>query len=875
MKYRRYLRLRGRTAGERARELEEEIEAHIAMRAEELEQHGVPHGRAVAEARARFGDRGALMSSVRTRDERLRRAEIVDDLVRDARVAWRRAVASPHATLLTVLTFAVGIGLTTATLAFADHIVVRPLPYPAPERLVQLQGMDSLRNPVVQVSSANWLDWTAGSRTLAATALYLRRELSVATAGRAYHVPGQLVTPQFFDALGVSMLAGRGFAPGDADAGAIVVSESFWRRELGGSHALGQGLRVDGSLHEVVGVVATRHVFPAGTDIWKPLEPRPEAGSRRNHINWHALARLRDGVTARDAADELSTAAHAVQTADPASDYSYGVRVVPLRTAVVGDYATLLALVTGAVTFVLLLACANLAALNHARTTVRRDEVGIRLALGASRGRVIRQLMTEQLALALAGAVLGVLFASWATRLVSVRLAEQLPRAAEVVLDVRVLAIAVLLTVGSAVAAGLAPALLASRASPRGLLGTRSGRAGARGMSGAVLVGCEVALAIVLLTGGTLLVRSFSALLGRDLGFEPAGVAAGSVALTDPMYRDSAAARLAFWDDLLRRVRAEPGVASAALANWVPGGDGGTAYLVVEGVGEVPDGARYRAVSEGYFETLGIPLLRGRAFDRRDGPGSARVAVINRRLAERHFPDVDPIGRRIKLPGMEGPAESAPWVTVIGVTGDIRQYGYEDDLKPEAFVSVRQVPVWTHALSVVARHRDGHALQAANAVQGAVRALDPALAVRVTLLEAQLGELLATRRITMAVLSGFALLALALAVLGVYGLMAFAVARRVPELAIRAALGASQGGIVRMVLTNAATILMSGATVGLLMAYWLAKLLQGFLIDVTSADALSYVAATLTLLLAGALAAFVPAARAGRVDPMTVLRGEA
>lgn len=868
MKYRRYLRLRGRTRSERVRELQDEIEAHIAMRADDLERRGVPRSRALAEARARFGDATAVLASARARDERLRLWEMADELVRDVRIAWRRALNTPGATLLTVLTFALGIGLTTTTLAFADHILLRPLPYADPARLYQLQGRDSVGNPIAQVSVANWADWTEGSRTIEATALYMGRELAIVTGGDAIHVQGQLVTTGFFDALGTRMLTGRGFAVGDAAAGVVVVSEGLADRELAGS-AVGAKLRIEGSPYVVAGVVPAGLEYPAGTEVWLPLDPPRATGSFRNHINWEAVARLREDVSPADAAAELDAAARRVQEADPVSDYSYGVRLLPLRNAVVGDYASHLKMVLAAVALVLLLACVNLAALNLARSSARREELGLRFALGASRARVVRQLMTEQAALALAGACVGVLFAGWATRLLSLELAGRLPRAEEVVLDGRVLVLAILATACAAIGAGLAPALLASRAAPGRLLGTRGARSGGTGVPGTLLVAAEVALALVLLTTGTLLARSFTAVVARDLGFEPRAVATGPVTLRGPAYPDGAA-RLRAWQALLTRIQREPGT-RAALANWVPGRFGGTSYLVIEGTGPVPDGAGYRVVSDDYFDVLDIPLLRGRTFDERDRAGSTRVALVNRQLVRRHFGERDPIGRRIKLPGMEGPEEEAPWVTIVGVVGDVRHYGYEDDLAPEAFVSHRQVLSW-NTLTLVVHTVEDDGSRSVDAIRRAVHDLDPSLPVRITLLEDDLGELLVARRVTMAALTAFGLLALALAVLGVYGLIAFAVVRRIPELAIRAALGASRVGIVRIVLRNAATVMLGGAAAGLLMAFWLAQLLQNVLIDVRPGDPVSFVAAAAVLLAAGMLAALVPAARAARVDPLTALR---
>ncbi|HSJ13509.1 MAG TPA: ADOP family duplicated permease, partial [Longimicrobiales bacterium] len=820
----------------------------------------------------RFGDPGEVLASARQRERELRRREWFDEVRRDLVLTWRRAARSPAATLLTLATLALAIGLTTIMFAFVDRVLLRPLPFASPERLVVLQGMDSSGTAVARTSYVNWADWQEQSRSLAASAVHMGRELSVVQGGRARHVRGELVTAEFFDVVRPRLASGRGFSAEDRDAGVVVVSEAYLQRELGGRLGPGSSLSLEGRARPVVGVVRRGHEYPADTEVWALTRGEPRGGgAQRNNINWIAIARLAEGATAASAARELSAIARRIQAAEPESDYSHGVAVLGLRDHLVGGARGYLRLLLGAVAYVLLIACANLAALNLARGVQRRGEVALRYALGAGRGRLVRQLVTEQLALALTGGGLGLLLAWVATDVLGAALAGRVPRAAEVSVDLRIVAFTLGLALIAGMLTGVAPAWRTSAERPRALLGGRGFVRGGRGMPGALLVLAEVSMAVLLLAGAGLLLRSFQAVLARDVGFVASDRAIAQIQLSTERYRDEAA-RVVFWDGLQEQLQRDPAVVRAAIANWVPTGMGGTGYLNVEGRSEANAGAAYRVIGEGYFAALGIPVLRGRDLEARDGPAALRVAVISRSLAERYWPGANPVGRRIQVPGMEG-YEDVPWLTIVGVVGDVRHDGHESEVSDHVYVSWRQRPQWTQAMNVVVQAR-GDVGAAGHALVRAAQSLDRELAVEPVPLERELGRLVAERRLVMLLLAFFGAMALALAAVGLYGILSFAVAQRTHEIGVRAALGASRSGIVRMVVLNAGRVVLAGAAAGIVAAFWLTRVLESMLVDVTHADPLTYAAAAVVLALVALGAVFLPARRAAHVDPLTALRAE-
>ena len=878
-KRRRYLRLslKARDAEE---ELREEIESHIAERADDLVRQGLHPARARAVAAERFGDPSTVYRSARNKRERMKRDAWIGGVKRDVLVALRQARSAPGATLTTVVTLALAVGLTTTMYTLVDRVLMRELPYPAAERLVFLQTLDSLGNTIPSMSQDNWHDLNDRNATLAASAIHMPRRFAINNDQGGYRVDAQLVSEDFFDVLRAPLVAGRGFAPDDADdrSDLVVISEGLWERELGRAPLTNASLMIEGQRRRVIGVVASDREYPSGTDAWVLGNVRRMGDGTRNNINWTAIARLRDGVSAEAAQRDLDAIAKSIQSLAPGSLYFHGARVTSLQSLIVGDSARYLTLLLGAVLAVLLLACANLAGLNFARTALRGPEVALRLALGAGRGRVLRQLVTEQIVIALIGGALGVLLAIATTRW-AVATMSDLPRAGEIRIDLRVLLFALVITILSGLIAGIAPAWRATKVAPKSLMSARGVARGGRGLPGASLVMLEVAVAIVLLVGGTLVVRSFRTLIARDLGYDTNGVVIASVTLNGARYQGADgqsinevgnALHAPFWSQVQQRLTSVPGVQSVALANWILGG--GVSFIDVEGTDAPNDGADYRAVSDEYFTTMRIPLIRGRSFNAEDRFGTARVGVINRTMAESFWPGQDPIGKRVMAASMESIGGPPQWITVVGVAADVRDFGYENGTRETLYTLYRQVPFWMRSMNIVVRGRSGEEAATTAAIRNVVRDIDPALVTEPSPIRERVRDMIATRETTMNVLAGFSMLALALAAIGIYSLLSFSVAQRTREIGVRTALGADHAGIIALVLRNAMRVVLVGAAIGLLACFWLTKLVESILVDVSHLDPVSFVIASIVLLIVALAAACVPAWRASKVNPLEALR---
>jgi putative ABC transport system permease protein len=469
--------------------------------------------------------------------------------------------------------------------------------------------------------------------------------------------------------------------------------------------------------------------------------------------------------------------------------------------------------------------------------------------------------------------MIGVALAWWCVRLLVVHAADRIPRATEVAIDGRAIAFALVVTILAGVLAALLPALRATGGGLRVLIGNdRTTVRGGRGLPGSTLVAAELALALVLLAAGGLLVRSFRNVVDRDLGFDPRGVITAEVPLSSPDYYD-ADRRLVFWRRLLERASGMPGVEAAGLANWIPTRNGGGSFIEIEGRPQSRDGAGYRAVSAGYFEAMGVPLVAGRMFDGRETGASERVAIINRAMAERYWPGANPIGARVRATSMEAVLEGgAPWITIVGIVGDVRHWGYEADPEPEMYTVFSQVPVHTFTLNLVVRAPPAMVPRLGEALRGEVRSIDPTVAPRIALLDDGVAGLLGERRLTMNVLTGFATLALLLAAIGVYGLLSFAVAQRTREIGVRTALGAGRGGIIALVLRSALRVVLAGALAGVFGAWAVTRLMGALLFDVSPLDPLAFAAAVFVLVGVSVGAALIPTWRATRVDPLVALR---
>jgi predicted permease len=804
------------------------------------------------------------------------------ELRRDLAYAVRQRRRAPALTAVSLVTLALAIGLTTAVFAIVDGVMLRPLPFAEPGRLVALESVDSTGGSISTVSSANWSDWKQLNRTLAASAIYMEGRVSVGIAANALRAQSAYVTAGFFDAVGARFRAGRGFdsaSVASSDGGAVI-SEGFWRRELGRSAGIGSTILVNGNRVPVVGILMSGQEFPAGTDVWTAFQPRAMGGGMRNNINWSAIGRLQPGTTVAQAQADLSQIARRIREDDPVALYSYGVHVLPLRDQLVGDTRSLLILLAGAVGLVLLIACANLASTNLARGTYLQREMAVRSALGAGRRRLIRQVLVDHLSLALVGGVAGLGLAAVLVRSAAILAPAELPRFAQITLDARILAVAFLVSTLAGILTGILPAIQASRSAPNDILsGTGRGAvSGGRGLPGRLLVAAEVALALILVSGAGLLLRSLDAVLSRPLGFETADVVTAEISLGGPRYdRDSTAAS-AYWDRLLGELRQTPGVRNAGLTNFVPLVRGGTGFIEVEGKDIRGAGAGYRMVSEGYFNALGMTVLAGRRFGDEDRAGSPRVALVNAKLAATYWPGESPLGKRLRATSMEPGLNGAlsEWITVIGIVNDVRHFGYVSEPRAEMFVLYRQLPAWRLTILTVMVRGTGAGGNAAliAAVRAAVARVDPGIPADLGTLESAAHRVTAERRFASAVLQAFGALALLLAGIGVYGMLAFSVAQRTRELAVRSALGADRERLLRLAIVSAANVVGIGIALGIGGALVSGRVLESLLFEVRPGDPLVLVLAAAIIGVVGLIAALGPARRATRIDPMVVLRNE-
>ena len=819
-----------------------------------------------------------------------RAAGALDGVGRDVRTAVRAHRRAPGLAAAAVVCLVLGIGANAAVFSVLNAVLLRPLPYPEPERLVVVNETLAFGGGFGSVSVPNFRDWAAGSGALdlalhTSASPGLRGGRGAGDAGPA-RVRAVLGGANLFRVLGVRPLLGRTFLPGEdapGRGGVAVLSEALWRGRFGADPGVvGRAIVLDGAPRTVVGVMPAAFEFPAraATDVWLPFVPTPDQERMRDSHMLQVVGRLRPGATVERAQAELDRVAAGIRRAHPEEAAGRGARVTPLREVVVRQSRPALLALLGAVALVLLVACANVANLLLARAAARGQEVAVRLALGAGRARLVRQFLTESVLLALAGAVLGGAAGWLGVRALTPLVARALPVGAAVPLDGRVLAFLLAAAVASGLAFGLAPALQASRADVRDHLGDAGGRATAGGrrarVRGALVVG-EVALTLVLLAGAGLLLRGFALLRGTATGLATAGVLTAHLTIPAGRYGGlEVAPRLL--DPVLERVRAVPGVRAAGVISHLPVQRAYTnGNFTVEGRPRPERGreplAEWRAVSPGYFGALGVPLRAGRPLGPRDDGTPGRQAVlVNEALARRHFPGASPLGARLRF---DDPAHGDQVYTIVGVVGDVRQAGLDVPPLPELYFS--------HADSAAMRGRDDVTLvvaaavppaRVAGAVRAAVRGVDPDQPVyAVMTMDEVIEASLAPRRLTLWLFGTFAGVALALASAGVYGVVSYLVAQRRREMGIRLALGARGADVVGLVMRQGARLTALGLALGLAGALALTRLLAGLLYGVPPRDPPTLAAVAALLALVATLAAYVPARRAARADPMLAVRG--
>jgi putative ABC transport system permease protein len=807
----------------------------------------------------------------------------MDRLFQDLRHAVRVLRKTPVFTLVVIFTLAVGIGANTAMFSVVNAVLLERLPFRDPSRVVDINEYSQGRPTAI--APANFVDWRAAARSVEAMAVYSRRTFNVATgSGEPERLPGAQTSSTFFDVLGVAPILGRVFIADDAEPGraSMVVSYGYWQRRFAGADIVNRTVRINGQPYTVVGVMPAGFNFPQDVEFWAastydipagggPGDPRQNRGAHY----LRGIARLASGVTLDQANAELTSIANQLKTQYPDTNANFTLAAASLQDQLIGSSRTPLLVLLAAVACVLLIVIANVANLLMSRATVRARELAIRAAIGANRGTLVRQLLTESLVMAVLGGVLGILLAFWGVDLILALDPGEVPRVTPIAVNGKALGFAVVLSLITGVLFGVGPAWQASRPELQSTLkeaARGSTSEGSRQLARSGLVLAEVSISLVLLVGAGLLFRSLMTLLDVPLGFTPSGVATMQVAPTGENYR-APGHFVAYWDRVLERVRAVPGVKNAALTAAVPMSPGMAVLAFnVAGRPQVPLNqsplTHYLEVSPDYFATLGIPISRGREFMRQDVVEDPRVAIINDAMARREFADRDPIGQRVSFgPGPDGEPQ---WLEIVGVVANVRQYRADEAPVPMTYVV--HTSAAQRAYNIVVR-ADGDAIRVAGAVRAAVQSVDPSLPVSsLRSLDQVIGASLAQRRFNMTLLVVFAAIALILAVAGIYGTVAYAVAQRVQEIGIRVALGATSREILRLVLLDALKPVIAGLVVGIAAAFALAGALDRLVYGVSTTDLTTFVALPALLGIVALTASWLPALRATRVDPIVALR---
>jgi putative ABC transport system permease protein len=810
----------------------------------------------------------------------------VNSFWRDIRFGIRMLVKNPAFTAVAVLTLALGIGANTAIFSVIDAALLRPLPYPNADRIVVLYQLDQDKqtdNP----APADFLDLRKQSSSFAYLAAHRGLPFNLSGNGQPERVEGAVVTSDFFAALGVRAVQGRTIQP-DLDppggTSVAVLGYGLWQRRFGGdANIVGRAIEVDGVSRIVVGIMPPGFAFPAGTELWTssrfaavphPLRPTEDPSALRDSHYFESFGRLKPSVTLAQATTEVDTITKRLKQQYGDKEEGFGATLIPLRQDLVGETRPALLILLGAVALVLLIACVNVANIILARGASRQKEMALRIALGAGRFHLLRHLLVESLLLALAGGALGILLALWGLAPLRALVPTDMIGGAPIALDSRVLLFTLFASLASGVLFGLIPG---SR-----LLGTDlnvSLQEGGRGSAGggrarrmrSALVVTEIAMAAVLLIAAGLLLRSFSRLLNVPEGFNPDHVLSLQMALPQARY-PKPGDRVAFLKNTLERVDSLPGIASASAISRLPLNPGNSSRSVeIEGRTAPPSGdiaPDYLVVTADYFQTLGVPLLAGRTFTDRDDANALPVAIVSEATARHFWPGQDVIGKHFR--GACG--DDKTWCQVVGVVGDIKQHHLEQASKLAVYVPFLQDPWAFFALVVRTKLEPA---SAASAVEGAIHSVDadePVYNVR-SMRDVEAASL-SPQRLQIALIGLFAALALILACMGIYGVMAYSVAQRTNEIGVRMALGAQTGNVLGLVLGEGLRLALLGAAIGLAGSFFAARLLSGMLFGVTPSDPFTFASVAVVLVAVAMVACYVPARRATRVDPLVALRYE-
>lgn len=801
-------------------------------------------------------------------------------LAQDVRYGFRALRKSPGFTAVTLAVLALGIGANSAIFSFVNGILLRPLPYPDSERIMDISHVPPQDifpgRKTFAVSPANYIDWRARSKSFEKMAAYGGDSVNVSGTGEPQAVESVVATADYFAALGVSPMRGRFFTEAEEQPGhqVVVVNEAFWKSQLGGAEsAVGSTMKINGQPYTIIGIIAARMAFPQEARLFFPLTWSAEEKAIRGIHDYGVLGRLKPGVSVERAQAELTAIAAQLATEYPKDNKGWGADVRPLREGMVGDVRPALLILLGAVGFVLAIACANVANLVMAKTVARRKEIALRSALGASRGRVLTQILVETLLMSVLGGAAGLVLAHFAVKGIQASIGSELPRAGDIRIDLPVLLFTLAASVVTGVLAGLAPAWRLTRANVNEALKQGGGRtdadSGGRGARQA-LVAAEVALALMLMVGAGLLLRSLSQLRAVDPGFEPRGLLNMTLAIPSERY-DKPEKVAGFYDRLLQRIRALPGVSAAGAINTLPLTNGGsTQPIVIDSrpagqLSEQPEVA-VRTMTTGAIGAMKFRLVRGRDFRDSDTTTSPAVVLVSESLAKRFWPGIDPVGHHVELsfrPGIQR--------EVVGVVADVKLRGLDKSQGIEAlYVPHSQTP--SGYMSVVVR-TETPPQSLTSAVTRALREIDPEQPImEIKTMEQHMGESLAHQNFSMRLLSVFAGLALLLAGVGIYSVLAYGVRRRTREIAIRMALGADRPAVLRLIVGQGMRPALIGLAIGAGGALALGSVLRSLIFGVSARDPITF-ASVAVLLMAVALAACaLPALRATRVEPSEALQ---